>query len=133
MSDGRRGQSQSSVVVNRHSLAQFCFLTSGALALVLFGGAEPWAMATVALTLATACAYEAVEPPRASLRFRWPFFIPIAFLGAWMVLSLCPWPVQWAPWLAPGQARLLAELPGFLPKHLHLRWPHAPPGFPSSR
>ena len=120
MSDGRRGQSQSSVVVNRHSLAQFCFLTSGALALVLFGGAEPWAMATVALTLATACAYEAVEPPRASLRFRWPFFIPIAFLGAWMVLSLCPWPVQWAPWLAPGQARLLAELPGFLPKHLHL-------------
>ena len=120
MSNGRRGHAQSSVVVNRHSLAQFCFLASGALALVLFGGGEPWAMATVALALATACAYEAIEHPRASLRIKWLFFIPIAFLAAWLLLSLCPWPARWAPWLSPGQARLLAELPGFSPENLHL-------------
>ncbi len=120
MSNERRGHSQGSLVVNRHNLAQFCFLASGALAMVLFGGGEPWAMATVSFTLAMACAYEAIEHPQASLRIKRPFFIPIAFLAVWLLLSLCPWPVRWAPWLSPGQTRLLAELPGFSPGNLHL-------------
>lgn len=120
MSNGRRGHQQGSVVVNRHSLAQFCFLASGALALVLFGGAEPWAMATVGLALATACVYEATERPQSILHLRWQFFIPLGLLVLWLAVSLCPWPARWAPWLAPGQARLLEELPGFTPRALHL-------------
>lgn len=117
---GRRGHTQASLVVNRHSLAQFCFLASGALALLLFGGAEPWAMATVGLALATACAYEATENPVSNLRADWRHFIPLAFLAGWILVSLCPWPARWASWLAPGQARLLVELPGFTPPLLHL-------------
>ncbi|MCC7519583.1 MAG: O-antigen ligase family protein [Verrucomicrobiae bacterium] len=115
-----RGHMREALVINRHNLAQFFFLASGALALLLFGGAEPWAMAVTALALATACAYEAAEHPKSSLRFDWRFFIPLGLLALWLLLTLIPWPARWAAGLAPGQARLLAELPGFKPPTLHL-------------
>lgn len=121
----RRNRTREASAESRVHPAQILFFASGALALLLFGGAEPWAMATVGLVLAAACAYEAAARPRAVLRLDWRYLIPPGLLALWLALTLLPWPARWAPWLAPGQARLLAELPGFAPNPLHLSM--APP------
>ncbi|NUN94331.1 MAG: hypothetical protein HUU04_11205, partial [Verrucomicrobiae bacterium] len=48
----RRGRMQESAAPPTLRLAPLLFFASGALALLLFGGAEPWAMAAVGLLLA---------------------------------------------------------------------------------
>lgn len=116
----RRGRMQESAAPPTLRLASLLFFASGALALLLFGGAEPWAMAVVGFLLAAACANEAAARPRAVPRLDWRCLIPLGLLALWLVLTLLPWPARWAPWLAPGQARILAELPGLAPRWLHL-------------
>ncbi len=114
------------VVVDRHLFSRFCFYVSGALATFLFAGVMIWAQSVVVLFLALACWYESTVAAHEPTPFPWILLIGITLLLGWTAITLIPWPARWAPWLAPGQERLLQELDGFRPRFLHLTLaPHA--------
>jgi len=103
----------------RRRAAQCLFGASGVCAVLFFGGVESWAKTVLAILLGLACLLEATvaeDPPPPVPRL---IRALVGSLAAWLLLSLCPWPVSWAGWLAPGQAYLLAGLEGWRPAMLH--------------
>lgn len=103
----------------RHQ-AQILFLASGALATVLYSGAPSWAQGILGILIATACAMEAMNRTPEEIPHPWWLLAPLLLLGGWLLGTLLPWPTGWVAHLAPGQARLLADLDGFRPRFLHL-------------
>ncbi len=102
------------------SLAQTCFFTAGGGALFLFAGVETWAREIIGVMLAIACLLESsVEDPRFPKVAHW-VTTTIFVLILCLLISLVPWPVDWAPWLSPGQSELLRDLLGWKPTYLHL-------------